>query len=300
MQKLLLCFISTLLFSGCYASSRPGEDAPADHAADPQPDFWADVYPDPEQEPDFRPDIYPDLLLDYLPDYPPDYPPDILLDIPPDIPFDGPSTCQPPWPVRIAFTIDGDIDPTSDTDITQLCTVVSAAGSEGTTAIELDCQAEDGERVLHTLEIYSYPETYVSVWSGRNVLFKYVVSCPWWCDRWFTLSFGPGAMAIFGVSAESLVPWDVDPVQWYTPITVTPRDGLCPWEDTGCSDSERLALDVTFYGQTEQIFDESSGFVGVLSSYQVIVQTARTEHNIRCTDMPTAWFDALFNPIPGG
>jgi hypothetical protein len=280
MKHRWLLVAAALAVAGCYASTRPGEDAPTDHAADPQPDFRPDVYPDPEQEPDLRPDIYPDPFPDYLPD--------------------GPFECPPPLPVWISFTIDGDVYPTNDMDITERCTVTSAGGTEGTTIIELDCVAEDGHRETNVIEVSSEPQAYIYLWSGGEVVFRYVVSCPWWCDRWFSLSYGPGSMMLAGMDAESLAPWGVDPSEWYAPLIMTPQDGLCPWEYMDCSDSERLALDVTFYDTTARIFDQGSGYVGLMMSYQVIVAEARTEHNFRCTDMPTSWFNALFISIPEG
>jgi hypothetical protein len=291
MKHRALFFAAALVLSGCYASTSPEDtrvDPAADPAADPHTDAWPDAYPDPGAEPDIRPEIYTDVLLDY----PIDYPPDIQTDIP--------MTCLPSSPVRTSFTIDYEDYPMGDVDFTQRCTLTSAGGTTGLTVIELDCVTETGERVPHHIEVATDPAAYIYLWTGGEVVFTYRVNCPWWCDKWFTIGYGPGSMTLAGVSASTLVPYDADPAMWYEPLGVWAVQGLCPWEPADCSDSERLALELTFGGMTTQIFDQGFGYIGMMMSYQVFVAMARMEHNIRCTDMPDSWFDALFISIPEG
>jgi hypothetical protein len=283
--------------TGCYKSAN------TDAGSDPHTDPLQDPAPDPHYDPGFDPvpDPYTDPWYDPPPDPVwdpvPDMPPDPIYDVPPD----GPMVCPPHGPVFSSFVVDHDAYPMEYREIEQRCMIEAVMGEdEGHTIIELSCWADTGELELHTVEIMTSPPAYIFMWEGEPVLFRYVVRSPWWSDKWFSISYDWGAMAMAGVDAADILPYGTDPDGWYGQLDLSLIGGLCPWTPGHCGDEERMALDVSFYGTGARFFDGSTGMVGLMESYQVFVEQAVVYHNVTCDDFAESWFRALFVYIPEG
>jgi hypothetical protein len=271
------------LLAGCYSSAGSRHDA----QADPVHDTLPDPTPDPPQDPDAREDPGPDVRPDLLPDVPPDVPPDGL-------------DCPPPQEVSVSFVIDGDEFP-DRMDLEERCLVDTVIGEEeGRVVLELRCRSETGEEVLHTLDVTTSPPAYIFLWEGESVLFRYRTDNPWWLDRWFTVGTEYGNLTLAGIDASSVTPWDVDPDDWYAPLGVSVTGGFCPYVPRDCGDEERVAFSVTFSGMAAFQPDHSSGYVGMMISYQLLVEQAVQYHGDVCDDFPEQWYRALFVSIPEG
>jgi hypothetical protein len=291
MRRRWLMIILAGLLAGCYSSAGSRHDAQQDPAHDP----LLDPTPDPLQDPDFQVDPGAGDPPDLLPDVPPDLPPDS----PPDVPPDGPA-CPPPQEVSVSFVVDGNEFP-GRIDLEERCLVDTVIGEEeGHMVFELRCRSEAGEEVLHTLDVTTSPPAYIFLWEGESVLFRYRADNPWWFDRWFAVTTEYGNLALAGIDASAVTPWDVDPDGWYAPLGVSVVGGFCPYVPRDCGDEERVALSFTFDSMTAFQPDHSSGYVGMMVSYQLIVEQAVQYHGDVCDDFPEQWYRALFVSIPEG
>lgn len=299
MRTSIFVFSAALMLAaaGCYKSA--GTDAGTDPNADPH----QDPVPDPYYDPGFDP--VPDPSVDPWYDPPPDPGWDPVPDVPPDpvydVPPDGPMVCPPHQPVFSSFVIDHDAYPMDYREIEQRCMIEAVMSEdEGHTIIELICWTDTGEMEPHTVEIMTEPPAYIFMWEGESVLFRYVVRSPWWSDKWFSISYDWGYMAMAGVDGTDILPYGTDPDGWYGELGVSLAGGLCPWTPDYCGDEERMALDVNFYDTGARFFDGSTGIVGFMESYQVFVEQAVVYHNVYCDDFAESWFRALFIYIPEG
>jgi hypothetical protein len=283
--------------AGCYKSANT--DAGTDTHVDPMQDPAPDPYYDPGFDP--VPDPYTDPWYDPPPDPAwdpvPDLPPDPVYDVPPD----GPMDCPPREPVFASFVIDHDAYPMDYMDLEQRCVIEAVMGEEeGHTIVELSCWADTGELQHHTVEIMTEPPAYIFMWEGESVLFRYVVRSPWWSDRWFSISYDWGYMAVAGVDATTIIPYGTDPDGFYGQLDLSLAGGMCPWTPGTCGDEERVALEVRYYDTVGTFFDGSRGIVGLMDGYRVFVEQAVVQHNVTCDDFAESWLRALFIMMPEG
>lgn len=304
MKKAMVHLALAALLCGCYSSSSLEGDGGSDTLSDPATDAAADTMPDPRPDPPEDPAADRDVRPDPVHDPYPDGGTEIItetVEIVPDIPFDGPHECPPRYEVSVNFTIDGDPWPMEEFDLELRCRIESVTGEEeGHTIITLACFSSAGTEEIHTIDISTNPPAYLYMWEGEDVIFRYNVNQPWWVNRWFTLRYEWGQLALAGVDASRLTPWGIDPDAWYEPLSIRKAEGLCPVIPNDCGEFERLALDVTFGGASSRIFDSGSGFVGFMESFQIIVAKATVAREMWCDDVPEQWFSALFIMIPEG
>ncbi|MFH1434470.1 MAG: hypothetical protein ABIJ56_02020 [Pseudomonadota bacterium] len=304
MKTALVHLALAALLCGCYSSSSLEGDGGGDPLPDPAPDAAADTMADPRPDPPGDPaadrDVMPDPIHDPWLDGPMEIPAE-TADIVPDTPIDGPHECPPRGEVSARFIIDGETWPMEEFDFELRCRIESVTGEEeGHTIITLACFSSAGTEENHTIDIAANPPAYLYMWEGEDVIFSYNVNQPWWVNRWFTLRYAWGQLALAGVDATRLAPWGVELEEWYNPLSIMRVEGLCPLSPGDCGMAERTALDVRFGGAASRVFDGSTGFVGFMESFQIIVDKAVVQRELWCDDFPDQWFSALFVMIPEG
>jgi len=285
--KVLTFILAATALASCYESAPRHHDAwndPGyDPLVDPTYDPWADPYQDPWADPWYDPPIDPmhdDPWVDQ------------------DIPPDTPPGCTPEGGVTVSFEISG-APMTEPLDLERECTVEwTAMGDSNMFEIGLGCPESPDLVAIYVITITASPEVYVYLPEGSSVLFSYVEEYPWWQNRWFSIRYPEGSLAIAGVDAQSLAPYGLDPYGWYSPLGIWIASGYCPWVPGDCGDQEREAIGVSFEETVATVFDGNEASVGMWGLYSISVETAEVYHNVMCDDFPNEWYKALFVSLP--
>jgi hypothetical protein len=169
----------------------------------------------------------------------------------------------------------------------------------GHAVITLEC-GTGAMMTTHTITIDSNTPFYLSPWVGSEVTFHYVAREVWWIDRWFTVRLTGGTLLLAGVGSDAIAPPGLDPNEWYSPLGVRVLSSVCTPTDDTCGPTERQALELSYGGATNVIFDGYSGYVGMMVSYFVFVAQASHVVEMGCDDYPDQFYNALFVLIPEG
>lgn len=245
----------------------------------------ADATPDPGV--DTRHDPVADTGTDTAPDTPPDTAPDVVPD--------GPSMCVEPYPPPdgplVSFTVNDTIRP-DWMDVELECTVASVGEEMGNWTIFLSCPSAGGEVESFKIDLLVQPHVWLSVWEGEEVTFRYTAQPIWWVNQWFSLRYSAGDLLIVGgISAEHPTPLETS--EYFRPLSIWSRDGICEPEPGGCYDPERLALVVDYGESRTWVLDSTHAWVGEWDDYGVWVNAAMVYTDMRCDDVPGGWFSAL-------
>jgi hypothetical protein len=269
------CFSSTTLFEG---------DAGTDTHTDPGGDPGSDPTSDPTGDPIWDPSTDPGSDPIHDPIWDPGSDP-------------GP-TCPSPNPAPTGPTVDFIVDDSSWpgwTDIWADCTIDGVDYYlDGEARIQMTCFDVSGVVVPHSVQIFSWPDIWLPLWEGQEVIFRYMADPVWWINEWFRFSYTwDGRMIFGGMKADAINP----PVYedfWY-PLSLSPGMAECPLEYQDCFDVRRDAIDVryssTYYAG---VVDSTIAYVGEWGDYGIHVDTAVTHLNFRCTDVPGQWYSAMF------
>lgn len=175
----------------------------------------------------------------------------------------GGEACQPPGPATIGWQVRLDGVELLDQEIMGACTVTSVVDDGVVVTVALDCARFEVEIDLITVSPHHVPalqpDDPVELRASAYFEDEAVVA------RYLTLRRGGLALAAFDASEfDPPAGFDFDPVA----IAVVASD--CPSQATECVYKQDAALQVGFDGQTALLFQGHEGFVGQLTSYQVI------------------------------
>lgn len=199
----------------------------------------------------------------------------------------------------MSFSLDAtDFDSMVDWDV--ICTSGGVATDleSGYQVVLTDCVEQNGQVVPADmiLNLDSNPSTMPNVPVDLGVRLHWVQVPPFIPGKWFTLHTEPGGtLLLAGLDGPALLPWDA-PNFSYEPLGVELVSiGCTPYEhDSGCGLAERMAFDVMWDGDTNTISDRNSGYVGQLTSYEVVVGSALDFGQPLCDDFPDQILRALF------
>ncbi len=140
---------------------------------------------------------------------------------------------------------------------------------------------------------------------GDTLALTYHQTMPFWQNQWFTLrTTNPDSGVLLGgVQGDALLPLDDDDATLFSPVQLKVKEGVCA-AAVGCDDPfERLALDVSYDQDTQQIVPGNSTLVGSLTSVRIDLATARRyaeQPDCQLSDVPPEWFSALLILLPEG
>jgi len=150
--------------------------------------------------------------------------------------------------------------------------------------------------------ILSDPNSPPLVEEGGRLRLRFESTPPFYAGQWFTLRGEPGGVLVAaGIAGPSLQPWG-DAGLDYAPLEISVEEEGCELtpDPMGCGDAERVALEVAYDDTVAVVFDGTSGFVGQLLTYAVVVQRAVLWRDVVCDDFPEAAFGAVFVLLPEG
>jgi hypothetical protein len=213
--------------------------------------------------------------------------------------------CDAPGIATATFSLDATtFDSMVDWDV--ICTSggVQTDLESGYQVVLHDCVEQSGQAVPLEMLLFvdSSPSTQPIVPADLSVRLRWVQVPPFIPGKWFTLHSDPsGTLLLAGVDGPALLPWDA-PDFGYEPLGVELVSiGCVPYEhDSGCGLAERMAFEVMWDGDTNTISDLNSGYVGQLTSYQIIVGSALDFGQPLCDDFPSQIMRALFFQLPEG
>jgi len=269
---LALCFAA-----GCYTSAPTRHDGTTDPVNDP--------LVDPTYDPGYDP--YPDPPYDPTTD--PSYDPWMDPDVPP--------ACPRRSDVWFDIEVSG-APPTGPEGMERECVVEWSISEPEWIEIGMGCPVDDDLIAVYVINIYAMPGVYAYIPDGTEVVFSYMIDNPWWLNRWFAIRYPGGNLFMAAVDATDLAPYGRDPYAWYSPLGVSLATGYCPWTHEDCGDEERVALQVSFEGMSDFVFDGNETMIGMWGLYHVIVDMAVVYNNVMCEDFYDSWIRALFVSMP--
>lgn len=214
--------------------------------------------------------------------------------------------CEAPGDARVSFWLSGTPD-FDDVRMQKVCEVSSVyPGFEGGWFVTLEsCLDESGQFTSHELMLNSEPNTQPFVWPGQEVRLDYVQFATWGpVDRMVTLRDAQSdtlwLAGFTGMQMPSADPSDPHYID-LAPLRVDDVGVGCEAEDTaGCGPQERRGLQVNWMGMQTTVPDQNAGYLGELSSYQIIVGQFWHLLENYCDDYPDRQFEALMLLIPEG
>jgi len=215
----------------------------------------------------------------------------------------GGESCPPSTGAGGGFSLAG-VDEWAEVSIDITCTLAAIAHpAEGADELTLtDCVDDASDPVDDAvLTITTSPYSPAMVEEGGRLRLRYEGVPPFYSGRWLTLRSDPGnTLLVAGIDGPGLQPWSGD--LGYSPLEIGVEEGSCELtpDVTGCGDAERVALGVGYDDTVTVVFDGTSGFVGQLTSYAVLVSRAVLWRDVVCDDFPEAAFGAVFVMIPEG